>query len=413
MHAKHYNLILQYAYLIIISQYLNLAYSSQCDQSDNVTQPVDTRDENFVQKNISSMTSTVNSTDFFVDGTRIVAESSGRYGFIEYMWDAQGVTGMRRGGRNYFFVRDVFGNVVEVLRETDGEVVARYRYDAWGNHVITNADGIVIYVSGLGVTEGFEMHIGVINPWRYRGYYMDRGTGLYYLQTRFYDPVVRRFVNADNFMLLPLLAGQMGGLNMFAYSLNNPVMHTDSTGQLVITASILLKAALIGAIVGGVIGGAAGGIHAALNGQNILAGIGIGFAFGALAGAGAAVGGKFMGAFSAFKAGTMTFGAALKSAGFGASVAFTTGAVSGFGNHLAFQRLGNRGVELDAQAAARAGLIRGGFNVFGAALGNIFIFNDTVLDVSAGLSIDIFLDILNNIWENAPSRNMPILARYS
>ena len=258
MQAKHYNLILQYAYLIITSQYLNLAYSSQCDQLDNVTQFADIRDENFVQKNISSMTSTVNTTDFFVDGTRIVAENSGRYGFIEYMWDATGVTGMRRGGRNYFFVRDVFGNVVEVI-DGVGVVVAQYRYDAWGN--------VEVWCHSCG---GFCWQtascIAHINPWRYRGYYMDRGTGLYYLQTRFYDPSVRRFINADNYMLVPKLAGQMGGLHMFAYALNNPVMYWDPSGQMAVTATItgiaLLLTILKGLAVGAVVAGAVvGGIY--------------------------------------------------------------------------------------------------------------------------------------------------------
>ena len=63
-----------------------------------------------------------------------------------------------------------------------GITVARYTYDAWGNVTITHNIG----------------NIAHINPFRYRGYYMDRGTGFYYLQTRFYDPRVRRFINADN-----------------------------------------------------------------------------------------------------------------------------------------------------------------------------------------------------------------------
>jgi len=56
-------------------------------------------------------------------------------------------------------------------------------------------------------------------------------TNLYYLQTRYYDPAIRRFINADNYKLVPALAGQRGGLNMYAYALNNPVSYVDPSGQ--------------------------------------------------------------------------------------------------------------------------------------------------------------------------------------
>jgi len=159
-------------------------------------------------------TQVLNTTNFFVDGTRIIAEESTRYGLIEYFWDAIGPTGMRRNHRYYFFVRDIFNNIVEIIDQA-GMSVARYLYDAWGNTAITHNVG----------------NIAHINPFRYRGKYMDRGTGFYYLQTRFYDPRVRRFINADNFMLVPMLAGSME-LNMYAYARNNPVMFIDPTGQI-------------------------------------------------------------------------------------------------------------------------------------------------------------------------------------
>ncbi len=65
----------------------------------------------------------------------------------------------------------------------------------------------------------------------YHGYFMYRDTGFYYLQTRYYDPAVRRFINADNYELIPYLAGNIGELNMYSYCNNNPVMYTDSTGM--------------------------------------------------------------------------------------------------------------------------------------------------------------------------------------
>ena len=81
-----------------------------------------------------------------------------------------------------------------------------------------------------------------INPIRYRGYYYDNETGLYYLQSRYYDPVIGRFLNADDYAST---GKDFIGYNMFAYCNNNPIMHRDSSGKI-----------LVGAIVGGAVGGA-------------------------------------------------------------------------------------------------------------------------------------------------------------
>lgn len=72
--------------------------------------------------------------------------------------------------------------------------------------------------------------IGNINPFRYRGYYYDVETGFYYLQTRYYDPTICRFINADDYELVAELASVPGQLNLYAYCGNNPVMGYDPTG---------------------------------------------------------------------------------------------------------------------------------------------------------------------------------------
>ena len=163
---------------------------------------------------------------------------------------------------NFLFIRDVLGNVIAVIRD-DGVTVARYRYDAWGN--VTVLDCL--------------FNISHINPFRYRGYYVDRGTGLYYLQTRFYDPRTRRFINSDNFMLVPRLA-QSRELNMFAYALNNPIRYIDPSGQLAITTIIVLS--IIGAFA--IAGAVTGGVVAYQNDQNVVAGVFLGLGIGLFVG---------------------------------------------------------------------------------------------------------------------------------
>ena len=80
--------------------------------------------------------------------------------------------------------------------------------------------------NGTAITD--STHIANVNPLRYRGYYFDSETGLYYLQSRYYDPVVKRFINADGYVSTG--TGALG-YNMFAYCLNNSVLFFDKVGS--------------------------------------------------------------------------------------------------------------------------------------------------------------------------------------
>ena len=105
--------------------------------------------------------------------------------------------------------------------DTATTLLCEYEYDAWGN-VLTIKDG-----SGNLITD--ESHIAHINPIRYRGYYYDAEAGLYYLNSRYYDPEVGRFISADG--VISGLGGSIQGYNMFSYCMNNPVNMSDSTGN--------------------------------------------------------------------------------------------------------------------------------------------------------------------------------------
>ena len=113
--------------------------------------------------------------------------------------------------QTYYYVLNLQGDVVKLIHYIPGfeyESVATYEYDAWGN------------VSSSG-------KLAEINPLRYRGYYYDNETGFYYLQSRYYDPANRRFINAD---LLASTGQGFTGTNMFAYCVNNPVVLGDYEG---------------------------------------------------------------------------------------------------------------------------------------------------------------------------------------
>ncbi len=177
---------------------------------------------------------------------KLLKQSNG----LEFIYDASGVAGVLYNGGKYFYRKDAQGNVVALLN-ADGEVAVRYEYDAWGNHIVTDKDGNP-------VTSG----IGVLNPFRYRSYYYDTETELYYLQTRYYDPELGRFISQDSIEYAE--PETINGLNLYAYCGNNPVMNIDPTGTFAITLTLL--GFIIGAVLGAVVGGAVAGTVAYENG---------------------------------------------------------------------------------------------------------------------------------------------------
>ena len=97
--------------------------------------------------------------------------------------------------------------------------MVEYKYDSWANHAVLDANGADI---------ASATHIGNLNPFRYRGYYYDAETGLYFLKTRYYDPEVGRFITIDDISYID--PETINGLNLYAYCGNNPVMGYDPDG---------------------------------------------------------------------------------------------------------------------------------------------------------------------------------------
>ena len=117
-------------------------------------------------------------------------------------------------GSNYYFIKNLQGDVLHIL-DNMGNVVVSYVYDAWGK----------VY----SVTGSMADTLGTINPIRYRSYYYDNETGFYYLNSRYYDPDVKRYINAD--AEIAGAGGELKGYNLFSYCMNNPVNMTDEDGN--------------------------------------------------------------------------------------------------------------------------------------------------------------------------------------
>ena len=136
------------------------------------------------------------------------------------LYDHTGILGLCDSSYNFYYAKkDAQGNISALL-DGNGEVVVKYKYDAWGKCKVLNPNG----------TENTSAtFIGNVNPFRYRGYYFDTNTGLYYLKSRFYDPETGRFLNADTIDYLE--PDTVNGLNLYAYCRNNPVMCSDESGH--------------------------------------------------------------------------------------------------------------------------------------------------------------------------------------
>ena len=175
-------------------------------------------------------TKTVNGVKhtYALSGTTILNEEwteNGVQHLLMYVYDANGSpTGMVYRNstmsigvfEEYLFVKNIQGDILHVYNSA-GKKLVSYVYDAWGNIISTT------YSNGGGTSAAR------FNPFTYRGYYRDSETGMYYLNSRYYNPKMGRFISADN--RVSGVGGNVIGYNVFAYCMNNPINMSDSSGH--------------------------------------------------------------------------------------------------------------------------------------------------------------------------------------
>ena len=228
--------------------------------SGNNTTASYTYDEQGVR---SSKTVNGITTTFSYNGSLLMAQVQGS-GASQvkqlYSYDASGdVISVNYNGTEYYYLRNGQTDIVGLM-DGSGTRVVEYAYDAWGKLIST--------------TGTLASTLGANNPFRYRGYYYDTETGLYYLTTRYYDPEVCRFISADVYMTTG--QGVLGG-NMWAYCGNNPVNRYDDGGE--------FWHIVAGFAVGAVVGGIFGGLTSLANGEGFWSGALQGAVSGGVAGA--------------------------------------------------------------------------------------------------------------------------------
>lgn len=146
--------------------------------------------------------------------------------------------------------------------DESGTLVGKYEYSAYGKcTILVDTDGIA-----------------KLNPFRFKCYYYDTESGMYYCQTRYFVPEWGRWLNADSPNFLQF--DNINGMNLFAYCNNSPVMYADPSGEFLI--SFLVGLAVVGTSI--LFSAIDGGVSAVINGQDFWKGAATGAVGGAIGG---------------------------------------------------------------------------------------------------------------------------------
>ena len=179
-----------------------------------------------------------------IKDANILTQITGSERFDFFYDAASSLLGFKYGGNNYYYICNLQNDMIGIL-DSAGTQVVSYVYDSWGK--LTSISGSA------------KDMIGVKNPFRYRGYYYDMESGLYYVSSRYYDPEVDRWISPEPNVYEGEFDENTGliGYNVYAYCANNPVNNLDPAGEFVISTAVLIGIG-IGALIGGVAGGAYG-----------------------------------------------------------------------------------------------------------------------------------------------------------
>lgn len=156
-------------------------------------------------------------TKYLYNGTKLAAEIAPNYR-LDFLYDENDMLYgfVKDGSAKYFYARDMLQNILGII-DTNGSPVVIYQYTAYGTSTV------------LQDTAG----LASINPFRFKGYYFDSESGMYYCHTRYYVPEWCRWLNADHPSFLQ--PESLQEMNLFMYCGNNPVMYTDPSGAIVIS----------------------------------------------------------------------------------------------------------------------------------------------------------------------------------
>lgn len=159
-------------------------------------------------------------TKYGLEGKTIVFEQKGN-DLLQYIRDNDGeLVAVKYNDLIYYYVKNSSDDIIQLI-DQNANIVAKYNYDSWGNilSIVDSEDKLI--------TD--KNHIAYKNPYRYRSYYYDEETSLYYLNSRYYNPKWGRFISPDSEVSIdPFKAS----LNLYSYADNNPINKVDYDGNI-------------------------------------------------------------------------------------------------------------------------------------------------------------------------------------
>lgn len=183
---------------------------------------------------------------FVYDSNKLISEIGDAYR-LDFLYDDSGLLYgfILNKDHKYFYLRDVFGNILGILDEKKSLIV-KYKYNAWGEitEIISDSD----------------TDIGELNPFKFKGYYYDRESSMYYCKSRYYVPEWCRWLNADNPKYLDF--NNVKSANLFAYCQNDPILGSDEEGKFWLCFFVAV-------LISGLVSAAVDAIFSIANGEEI------------------------------------------------------------------------------------------------------------------------------------------------
>ena len=156
-------------------------------------------------------------TEYLTAGGSVLSEKKNGV-WQHYLYDGSGqLMAIRYKGADYYYIRDGLMTITGLV-DANGAAVVNYRYDSWGRL--------------LGITGSLAETLGKDNPYRFKGYYYDEETGMYYLKSRYYQPEICRFISADDISIMLDNPMSLWDKNLYVYGDNDPVNKKDDDGEI-------------------------------------------------------------------------------------------------------------------------------------------------------------------------------------
>ena len=197
----------------ITLNWINGRYLNSYADSENVINYNYNIDGIRISKNVNNV-----KTNYYLEGNEIIFEQTNN-DIIYYIHNnVHGLVGFKYNNNVYYYVKNNQDDIIGIL-DNNYSLVAKYEYDSWGNILsITNQNNIDVSHDNT--------HIANINPYRFRSYYYDKETRLYYLNSRYYNPEWCRFISPDN-----IVDSNIKNQNLYSYCANDPVNKVDALGN--------------------------------------------------------------------------------------------------------------------------------------------------------------------------------------